>query len=61
MKVEFSQIDQNLDKMDKAIKLDNLKNHAFIAMWSPSSRANLWNILYSNNKFSCDVIKTSTT
>jgi hypothetical protein len=59
MKVKFSQIDQNLNKMDKAIKLDNLKNHAFVAMWSPS-RANLWNILYCKNKFSCDVIKTST-
>jgi hypothetical protein len=41
MKVEFSQIHQNLNKIDKAIKLDNLKNHAFVAMWSPSSGANL--------------------
>lgn len=45
MKVEFSQIDQNFDKMDKAIKLNNLKTHAFVAMWSPN-RANLWNIFY---------------
>jgi hypothetical protein len=49
-----------LAKMYEAIKLDNLKNHAFVAMWSPS-KANLWDILYSKDKFSCDVFKTSTT